>query len=127
MQDLSKREPCQLLIGGNNLGEHPAEETVESRRPTSAPGRLSCVKDDEFEPDSDVLKELVSTKLAGEGGASPLRGLLLMVDEAQIKAQAAQLHKSQFTRGADQWDIRLDPDYQEFYMQKQREEVGPRH
>lgn len=45
-----------------------------------------------------------------------------MVDDAQIKAQAAQLFKKQFLRGSDQWDIRLDPDYQEFILQKQREE-----
>ena len=45
-----------------------------------------------------------------------------MVDDAQIRAQAALLHKKQFLRGADQWDIRLDPDYQEFYLEKQREE-----
>lgn len=45
-----------------------------------------------------------------------------MVDDSQIKAQAAQLFKKQFLRGSDQWDIRLDPDYQEFILQKQREE-----
>jgi len=43
-------------------------------------------------------------------------GSILMVDEKrQIKAQASEIHKRQFIRGVDQWDIRLDPDYHEFY------------
>lgn len=39
-----------------------------------------------------------------------------MVDDAMIKSQAAALHRKQFVRGVDHWDIRLDPDYEEFYL-----------
>ena len=46
-----------------------------------------------------------------------------MVDDTMIKSQAVVLHRKQFTRGAEHWDIRLDPDYEEFYRQKQREEL----
>ena len=89
-----------------------------AKRPTSAPGRLT--RDQiEIDQESDAEDDLGKFVAANH---SELPNLHLMVDERQIKMQASMLHKQQFLRGVDQWDMRLDPDYQEFYIHKQHQE-----
>ena len=99
------------MSAANNLylltGE---EEQVSEKRPSSAPGRIQ--RDLEHSNSENEEEErfvpIARTNLAGS---------ILMVDEKrQIKAQAKELHKRQFIRGGfDQANIRLDPDYIEFY------------
>ena len=80
------------------------------------------MEDATYEEDQALEGVADATKYLGATSQSVVSQLNLMVDERKIKEQAALLHKMQFLRGANQWDMRLDPDYQEFYRQKLKEE-----
>ena len=80
--------------------------TLDERRPSSAPGRLTrdLVEVDQSDTEDDLDRFVAAN-------SSELPNMHLMVDERQIKMQAQILHKKQYLRGVDQWDMRLDPDY----------------